>query len=95
VNWGYYQSRPSNGKGGTAYIGSTLVEADSRISRAVDHGCLELHPTKTKIVDERHDDDGFDFPGYTSKQGERWVRENRMHGSEGGEVTPRPLYISQ
>ena len=33
---------------------------------------LTLHPTKTRLVDER--DDGFDFLGYHFKAGRRWPR---------------------
>lgn len=37
---------------------------------------LELHPTKTKIINENDDDDGFDFLGYNFKKGERTVKES-------------------
>ena len=34
---------------------------------------LTLHPTKTRLVDER--DDGFDFLGYHFEAGKRWPRD--------------------
>lgn len=37
---------------------------------------LELHPTKTKIINENDDDDGFDFLGYNFKQGRRAVKKS-------------------
>ena len=36
---------------------------------------LELHPEKTKIVNETDDPNGFDFLGYTFKRGMRLVRK--------------------
>jgi RNA-directed DNA polymerase len=40
---------------------------------------LELHPEKTRIVNETSDPNGFDFLGYTFKKGMRLVRhKSRM-----------------
>ena len=36
---------------------------------------LELHPDKTRIVNEADDPNGFDFLGYTFKKGMRFVRK--------------------
>ena len=36
---------------------------------------LELHPDKTRIVNETDDPNGFDFLGYTFKKGMRFVRK--------------------
>ncbi len=39
---------------------------------------LELHPEKTRIVDEMEDPDGFDFLGYNFKKGMRLVRRKSL-----------------
>jgi hypothetical protein len=36
---------------------------------------LELHPDKTRIVNETDDPNGFDFLGYTFKKGMRLLRK--------------------
>lgn len=43
------------------------------------HG-LRLHPEKTRIVDGRKGDDGFDFLGYRFAGGRRYVRPKRLKG---------------
>jgi RNA-directed DNA polymerase len=39
---------------------------------------LELHPDKTRIVNETDDPNGFDFLGYTFKKGMRFVRKKSL-----------------
>jgi len=39
---------------------------------------LELHPEKTRIVNETDDPNGFDFLGYTFKKGMRFVRKKSL-----------------
>jgi RNA-directed DNA polymerase len=39
---------------------------------------LELHPEKTRIVNETDDPNGFDFLGYTFKKGMRLVRKKSL-----------------
>jgi RNA-directed DNA polymerase len=43
------------------------------------HG-LRLHPEKTRIVDGRKGDDGFDFLGYRFAGGRRYVRPKSLQG---------------
>lgn len=51
-----------------------LVQVRSWMSRHQ----LELHPEKTRIVNETDDPDGFDFLGYTFKKGMRLVRKKSL-----------------
>ena len=41
------------------------------------HG-LRLHPEKTRIVEARTDDKGFDFLGYRFAKGRRYVRPKSL-----------------
>ena len=58
----------------------TTCEADaeqavSEVRQWMDTHHLELHPEKTKIVNETDDPNGFDFLGYTFKRGMKLVRK--------------------
>jgi len=48
------------------------AEALAVVQRWTAQAGLSLHPTKTRLVDER--DDGFDFLGYHFRAGRRWPR---------------------
>lgn len=61
----------------------TASEADAENALAEVRGWmashqLELHPEKTRIVNETDDPNGFDFLGYTFKKGMRLVRKKSL-----------------
>ena len=61
----------------------TQAEAEAALALVhawmTQHG-LRLHPEKTRIVEARTDDKGFDFLGYRFAKGRRYVRPKSLQG---------------
>src|SRR5712691_6850708 len=62
----------------------TQAEAEAALALVhawmIQHG-LRLHPEKTRIVEARMDDKGFDFLGYRFAKGRRYVRPKKRTGA--------------
>lgn len=62
-------------------LAANEAEADAALTEVnqwMAHHQLELHPDKTRIVNEQDDPNGFDFLGYTFKKGVRLIRKKSL-----------------
>ena len=59
-------------------LAASEAEADAALTEVkqwMAHHQLELHPDKTRLVNEQNDPHGFDFLGYTFKKGLHLIRK--------------------